>query len=412
MANYAVIGIPPGGFGILEQLVADRHTFVFFTPDLNTHLRYQTLAETPIHKAADVIVLSPYSYQALKGRFVKCHEKAPFDGVLCTHGTWIPEAAKLCEEFGFPYLNATTALLLRDKYDVRLELARQGIPQPRFALADSKAQIASTAQSIGLPVVIKPVDGLASIGVHFANSESELNASIAAIPERIELIYGETSCGAFIIEELLQGPLVSCEVLTVGGMHHVLGITDRTDPEIDTPVEIGGCFPSPMGAAEDISRYVLGILQALKYDHGPSHVELILTTEGPRLVEVNPRLIGGPLPKVLSLALGRPVYRDLISLASTRQQGRLAIGNVPEGVACIQWLLADKPGVLDRIELAPRTADDGVQAIEIMCRPGTPVRPPQNNRDRLGYVITLGSTSADALRKAQTFLHSTAIHIR
>jgi hypothetical protein len=46
-----------------------------------------------------------------------------------------------------------------------------------------------------------------------------------------------------------------------------------------------------------------------------------------------------------------------------------------------------------------------------MCRPGTPVRPARTNRDRLGYVITLGATPRDALHKAHTFLSGTAVHI-
>lgn len=413
MANYAVIGTPPEGFGILEQLVVDGHTFVFFTPDLNANLRYRSLAETPIYKATDVIVLSPYSYQVLRDRFMKCHEMVPFDGVLCTHDAWIAEAAKLCEEFDFPYLNAKTALLLRNKHDVRQELARHNIPQPRFALAVSKEQIPLAVMEVGLPVVIKPVDGIASIGVYFAHSEGELEAAMAAIPERIELIYGKISCGAFIIEEWLQGTMLSCEVLTVAaGQHQLLGLTDRTDPKADTPVEIGGCFPSPFEGADEINRYVLDVLRVLHYDYGPSHIELIFTGQGPRLVEINPRLVGGPLPKLLSLALGRPIYRDLICLATQNRHQKLIASAAPEGVACIQWLLAEKPGVLDRIEPAARFEGDGIQAFEIWCRPGMPVRPAQTNIDRLGYVMTIGTSSSDALRKAQAFLQGTAVHIR
>jgi biotin carboxylase len=409
MANFAVVGIPPGGFGILEQLLSDGHTFVLFTPDLNTHLRYLSLSETPISKAADVIVLSPYSYQALKDRFTKCHAKQIFNGVLCTHGTWIPEAARLCEDFGFSFLNFGTASLLRDKYLVRVELARHNIPQPKFAFASTRAEIELAAEIVGYPLVIKPVDGLASIGVHFVNSSSELKVVIEAIPDQIELIYGEKSCGAFIVEEMLTGPLISCESLTLESEHTILGFTDRTEPKIDTPVEIGGCFPSPFGDTEDVRSYVLKILKALNFDHGPSHVELILTLQGPRLVEVNPRLIGGPLPKVLSYAMGRPIYRDIVHLASG-EDSRVK-DNRAVTVACIQWILADRNGVLERINTAPRTENDGVRTIEIMCRPGSTVRPALTNRDRLGYVITTGTSSDDALHKARAFLSQTTIEI-
>lgn len=411
MSSFAVVGIPPGGFGVLEQLVEDGHSFVFFTPDLNGLLRYQSFSQTPLGKAKDIVVLAPYSYRALRESFAKYHAMQPFAGVICTWNTWVPEVARLSEDFGFPHLNFATASLLQNKHSARIKLALRKIAQPRFALARDKSEITKAANEIGFPVVIKPVDGIASIGVHFAHTPAELQAAIDVIPDRLEFIYGETSSGAFLAEELLAGPLVSCEVLTSKSKHTVLGITDRTDPLVETPVEIGGCFPASLDAAEEITNYVVEILNALNFDHGPSHVELIMTQQGPRLVEVNPRLIGGPLPKMLSLALGRPVYRDLIRLASIATHNEIEQREETDVVGCIQWLLADKVGVLDGIEPAPRKVDDGVQIFEVTCRLGTVVRPPRTDRDRLGYVITTGFSSEDALRKAQAFLNRTAVAI-
>ncbi len=59
--------------------------------------------------------------------------------------------------------------------------------------------------------------------------------------------------------------------------------------------------------AKTIINYIKEILTAINFDYGPSHVEVFLTSEGPRLVEVNPRISGasGFHNKMCKLVTGR-----------------------------------------------------------------------------------------------------------
>merc|ERR1719389_660413 len=57
--------------------------------------------------------------------------------------------------------------------------------------------------------------------------------------------------------------------------------------------------------AQQLIRYTEGVLDALKLDNGPTHGEVIMTSDGPCLVEMNCRAQGGdgnwvPLAKALT----------------------------------------------------------------------------------------------------------------
>ena len=56
------------------------------------------------------------------------------------------------------------------------------------------------------------------------------------------------------------------------------------------------------------------VVDAIGFNLGMAHVEIILTGEGRQLVEINPRPMGGDLPRLFEAVTGRSVYDDLLHL--------------------------------------------------------------------------------------------------
>ncbi|HNW94263.1 MAG TPA: ATP-binding protein, partial [bacterium] len=50
-----------------------------------------------------------------------------------------------------------------------------------------------------------------------------------------------------------------------------------------------------------LKQYVFGVLDALGIKNGPAHAEIMMTADGPRLVEIGARVMGGSLPTDLML---------------------------------------------------------------------------------------------------------------
>ena len=116
---------------------------------------------------------------------------------------------------------------------------------------------------------------------------------------------------ALILESVLVGaareteglaPYVSVETLADAGRFHHLCVTDRF-PLAPPLLETGMMLPSCLGAEQQAAVVAMAeqALRALGFRHGAAHTELMLTSEGPRVIEVNAR-VGGAVPFLLPIA--------------------------------------------------------------------------------------------------------------
>jgi hypothetical protein len=131
--------------------------------------------------------------------------------------------------------------------------------------------------------------------------------------------------GGYLIEELLIGDIsvagrgwgdyVSVEsVVSDGEIHHV-AVTGKF-PLVETFREAGHFFPSTLRSG-DITRCMAvatKAIHAIGVIHGMCHTELKLTSNGPRVIEVNGRL-GGMVWRILREARGPSLLELAISTA-------------------------------------------------------------------------------------------------
>ncbi len=125
-----------------------------------------------------------------------------------------------------------------------------------------------------------------------------------------------------LVEQFLTGPEYSVEVLT----GCVVGITRKWLGPQPYFIEIGHDFPAPLTPAgyEAISSAALAGLRALGLNSGGTHVELRLTATGPVIVEVNPRLAGGMITRMVDEATGIDMILHVVAEAAglSRRRGR------------------------------------------------------------------------------------------
>ena len=197
--------------------------------------------------------------------------------------------------------------------------------------------------------------------------------------------------GEVILEQFLEGPLVSVEMMTAGGRHHLLGLTDRRLGGYPNFVEIGGSFPVHVENEEAVVSMVEQALNALGINFGPTHTELILTAEGPRIVEINPRLAGGVVPDMIDAALGRQILVDIVRLHLGED---FAPVPAPRGVGTIQAFYTDREGELAEVVPSPRADDPRVLRYELRKKAGDRASPLRDNNDRLGFVVVFEQTLA------------------
>ena len=251
-----------------------------------------------------------------------------------------PEAALVagvadeCAARGIPCFGPTAELarLESSKSYARELAANLGIPGPAYARFESNERDAAIEwyRQAGHPVVVK-LDGLAAgKGVTVPDTDDETIAAIRA------------TTGPFVVEQRMSGPECSLIALCDGTTAVALPLAQdhKRIGEGDVGPNTGGMgayapAPVPYGAAELVATFVQPILDHFA-DAGTPYVGvlfagLMLTADGPRLVEYNVRFGDPEAQAILPLLDG-----DLAAIAVAATQARLADADVAirPGASC------------------------------------------------------------------------------
>ncbi len=413
MAHALVIDLPGGtDFDILRALKERGDTFCFLSNDLEYYQRQEGIMPW-LEQAEELIQVKPFDDSEVEKRVIESHRRKPFTALLCLLDTRLVAAARLAAKLGLPYLNPESAQLLRDKYSVRKRLQEKGLPQPEFALATTNAEVKAAVEKLGLPVLIKPSDGYGSQNIVVLRYPEDLDPLLSPVdellPSRADYGLGVKANDRLLVERFLEGTFLGCDTLTENGNHRLLGIHEKLFYDQPSFAIRGGCFMPNHPGFREIEKYLFALLDAAGFDWGATHTELMLTREGPRLIEINPRLVGAKIPRLIGDALGRSVHADLIALHAG--QGLPPEPGPIERIAVTRWLAAPQSGILERIEV-PDRMDDRICRVEIMKKTGDAVQPPMENADRLGYVMVAAGQRREAEEIADRFISDCRITVR
>ncbi|MBU6267932.1 MAG: ATP-grasp domain-containing protein [Sphingomonadales bacterium] len=405
MSRLLVVELPGGSDAdVLAHALEAGHEACLLTADA-AHYRAQPDIAALLER---ITVLDAGSFD--------CAELLPrlaalrFDAVLCLQDLRIVEAAQIAQTLGLRFLDPAVAALCRDKQAVRARLAAAGMAQPPCLTVTSPQTLLAAVAQIGLPVVVKPTDGFGSQNVFAIRDEHDL-AALHQMPELVaagpgHYGLGVAARGAMLVERLLEGVLVGCDTLSCDGRHQLLGVNEKLFFPPPSFAIRGGCFTTNVGQFAAIEAHVVALLDAIGFDQGAAHIELMLTTDGPRLVEINPRLVGARLPRLLDLARGRSIHADLIGLHA---DGAMPPPEAQPRHAVTRWIAAAAWGVLDKIILPP-AIPEGV-LVMMHAYPGQDVCPPFDNADRVACVMACDGDRALAEARAKAVADAACVQL-
>jgi biotin carboxylase len=409
MAHLLIIELPGGNDDDLVKAAIHRgDSFVFLTSDMSVYATQPEVFQNLQH-ADHLLEIPAFDFPKVAEAVSEQHLAQPFEALLCLLDIRLVDAAKLAELLGLHFLNTDSARLLRDKYSVRQRLLAAGIEQPVFHLACSNEELQQAVAYIGLPVLIKPSDGYGSQNIVVIEHAEDLAPWMSPLedmlPSRANYGLGVMANDRLLVEQCMQGLVIGCDTFSFAGRHQMLGINEKTFFDKPSFAIRGGCFMPYKDEFRVIQEYVFSLLDATGFDMGAAHTELIVNESGLHLVEINARLVGAKIPRLMSLALHRSVVSDLIDLHLGRYD---FADNATAEVAVTRWITADRSGVLAQIH-TPELKDASVALVEILKRAGEHVRQPMENADRLGYVMTCSSSRAEAESAAEAFVSDARI---
>jgi len=369
--------------------------------------RYDGLAQTP----ARVVRCDTGNGPEL-ARSVKT-ELPDAVGVLTTSDFFLAHAAELAAAMGLPGNPPTTVETCRDKALTRRALAAAGVRQPRFAVVRTAPDVPAAVARVGLPCVVKPVDDSGSNNVLLCHDLAAAARHAVRVLSVTTNVRGQRTARLALVEQYVAGPEVSVEMFSHDGTATCVGVTAKTTLAEPYFVEGRHVFPADLPDADqaEIVGMVTAALDAVGVRAGATHTELRLGPDGPALIEINARPAGGMIPELIRLATGVDLIEQHLR-ALCQLPVHLAAGRAK--TAGIAFITADRAGSLVSVEgTAEAGRTTGVDRVVVTARPETPVRPPRNAYDRLGYVIATGTSGAEVaatLDAAASRIHSEVNH--
>jgi biotin carboxylase len=223
-------------------------------------------------------------------------------------------AALAAGRLRLPHNPAEAVAAARSKALSRARLREAGVPVPRFEVVPrelTETDLDVLLRRVPYPCVVKPLVLSGSRGVIRANDAGELRSAfhrVAALLRSPDVAQRrDPDLERVLIEEFVPGPEVALEGLLMRGHLHVLALFDKPDP-LEGPYfeETLYVTPSrqPAPLQDAIAREVSRGCAALGLVEGPVHAELRLSPDGPRILEIAARSIGGLCGRALRFGVG------------------------------------------------------------------------------------------------------------
>ncbi|MDI5966536.1 ATP-grasp domain-containing protein [Streptomyces sp. SL13] len=329
------------------------------------------------------------------------HRISPLVRVVSMIEDGLESAAAATSALGLPGNGLDVVRVLQDKLAFRTLLEERGVEGVTARLGHTEQDIRAFVTEFG-PAVIKPRYGSGSIGVRMV-------PGLAAVTE-VAAWAREFGLHTFLMERYLRGAELSVETFTFGGRHTVIAHTAKEI--LDSFVEIGHVQPAGLdpAVAAEVDALVVRMLDAVGFQDGPAHTEVIVTDDGPRLVESHNRRGGDRIADLVNVVHGV----DTDALAFLWYAGRTApvTPGPPRGGGAIRFLTAE-PGIVESVEGAEQVrADPHVVDLQIGVAPGDTVSPIAWSYDRSGLLLVRGTDAQDARRRAVDLVSRITIRTR
>lgn len=333
--------------------------------------------------------------------FLKSYDKK-IDGVM-TIASDIPHIVSMAAEFlNVPHVPLENAKVCIEKFKMKEVLQKGGVQVPPFAHITSVEELKSFINSAGYPVVIKPVDNSGARGVLRLTADTDLAWAF-------EYSKKFSFSGNMEAEKFIDGPQVSTEGIMLNDTFYCTGFADRNYERLNkTPpfmVEDGGDIPTTLSDTDKkkVEKEFEKAVRALGINWGPAKGDMVMGKDGKAyVIEIAARLSGGNFcyDKV-PWSTGVDIVDILIDM-SVRNPIDVSRFVPTKNLATSQRYFFPSPGTITAITGVEEAKElQYVKKMDIWLKEGDVIPPALNHPARVGYVIALAPTLAEATAAAR-----------
>lgn len=337
----------------------------------------------------------------------------PLGAILSVDDSGTLLAAVANESLGLPHNSPKAASAARDKYRMRQLLEACPVNSPNFKLHTisedlSELFLLKIAKSTPYPCVVKPLSLSGSRGVIRANNEDEFVSANRRLIRLLAHVEPGTDSKSILVEDFVPGFEVALEGILDDGELTVMALFDKPDP-LDGPYFEETIYVTPSRLSPDIQESIFSSVsiaaKALGLREGSIHAELRVNKDGPWLIEMAGRSIGGLCSHTLRFADENTLEELILRQAFGMEFVSLKREDQASGV---MMLPIPGAGLLKRVEgCAEAEAVPFVEKVEITARLNYSLKPLPEGDSYLGFIFARGHTPEEV----EEALRLSLIHI-
>lgn len=333
---------------------------------------------------------------------IACEEQV--DGVIhpCSEVA-MNVMGRINDELHLSGISKEMAIRATNKHLMREAFEKYGAPSPKSILTKNEDDAWQLfCEQFTTNAILKPSRNSGSRGIAKVVKGITKEAFIELYRRALE----ESRDHSVLIEQFIEGPEFSVEVIVWQGEPHVLAVTDKKTTEAPYFVELGHNQPSiyPEEIQQKLKDGAIAGIKALGLSNCAAHCELKVQDGEAYLMEIGARMGGDFISTELThLSTGIDMVAATISVVLGIEPN-LQPTEDKYGV-CIRYF-TPKPGKLIAINRREALRDRHIYDSEIYIKPGDMIPDVRSSLDRSGHVIVIEDNAQKAISLADAIVNN------
>lgn len=309
---------------------------------------------------------------------------------------------RINDELHLSGISKEMAIRATNKHLMREAFERYGAPSPKSILTKDEEDAWNVfCNEFDTNAILKPSRNSGSRGI----AKVEKGICKEEFVSLYQRALDESRDHQVLIEQFIEGPEFSVEVIVWKGEPHVLAVTDKKTTEAPYFVELGHNQPSvyPIEIQEKLKAGAIAGCKALGLTYCAAHCELKVQNGEAYLMEIGARMGGDFISTELThLSSGIDMVAATIDVVLGVEPD-LQPKEEKHGV-CIRYFTPE-PGKLISIVGKEFLDSSYVYDAEIYHQPGDMIPEVRSSLDRSGHVIVTAPTAYDAIERAEDIIN-------
>lgn len=299
-------------------------------------------------------------------------------------------AARISEELGLIQMSTDALAFMEEKTRFREHL--QTLPvSPKFTIFQGEQSIQQCIEENHsyLPLVLKSPVSNGSKDVLLVETITEFKEGLDYLNKKFPSI-------PVLIEEYLIGTQYLIEVIVKDRRISIVAIIEQEVLNGDRFIITGYSNPAVLEneTLVELQIAVASIIQALVLENGTCHLEMRLIDGKWKLIEINPRMSGGAMNRIIQEATGINLVKETLKLFLGQEPFLEATKRTH---VYAKFLTINSRGRLIKVTGKTRALNyDGVKEVYVKPRKGAILTKPYSLGDRYAYVIAAADTPEQA----------------